>query len=39
MADKPSLSGELSRALATPRLLVHDRGQMLAGLAAAIAGG
>ena len=39
VADKTGLTGGLSRALATPRLLVHDRGRVLADLAAAIADG
>jgi hypothetical protein len=39
LADKTGLTGGLSRALATRRLLVHDRGRVLADLAAAIAGG
>ena len=39
LADKTGLTGGLSRALATPRLLVHDRGRVLADLAAAIADG
>jgi hypothetical protein len=39
LADKTGLTVGLSRALATPRLLVHDRGRVLADLAAAIAGG
>src|SRR5215470_19062960 len=33
------LTGGLSRALATPRLLVHDRGRVFADVACAIAGG
>jgi Transposase DDE domain group 1 len=39
LADKTGLTGGLSRALATPRLLIHDRGRVLADLAAAIADG
>jgi hypothetical protein len=39
LADKTGLTGGLSRALATPRLLVHDRGRVLADLACAIADG
>ena len=39
LADRTGLTSGLSRALATPRLLVHDRGRVLADLAAAIAGG
>jgi Transposase DDE domain group 1 len=39
LADRTGLTGGLSRALATPRLLVHDRGRVLADLAAAIADG
>jgi Transposase DDE domain group 1 len=39
LADKTGLTGGLSRALATPRLLVHDRGRVLADLAAAIGDG
>jgi hypothetical protein len=39
LADKTGLTAGLSRALATPRLLVHDRGRVLADLAAAIADG
>jgi DDE family transposase len=39
LADKTGLSGGLSAALATPRVLVHDRGRVLADLACAIAGG
>ena len=39
LADKTGLTAGLSKALATPRLLIHDRGQVLAGLAVAIAGG
>ena len=35
----PGLTGGLSRALATPRILVHDRGRVLADLACAIADG
>ena len=33
------LTGGLSRALATERLVIHDRGRVLAGLACAIAHG
>jgi hypothetical protein len=39
LADKTGLTGGLSKALATRRLLVHDRGRVLADLAAAIADG
>jgi Transposase DDE domain group 1 len=39
LADKTGLTGGLSRALATPRILVHDRGRVLADLACAIADG
>ena len=39
LEDKTGLTGGLSRTLATPRLLVHDRGRVLADLAAAIADG
>jgi hypothetical protein len=39
LADKTGLTAGLSRALATRRLLVHDRGQVLADLACAIADG
>src|SRR6266481_3231625 len=39
LADKTGLSGGLSRALASPRILVHDRGRVLADLACAIADG
>src|SRR5258708_6458771 len=39
LADKTGLAGGLSRALATPRILVHDRGRGLADLAGAIADG
>ena len=39
LADKTGLTGELSRALATPRFLVHDRGQVMADLACAVADG
>jgi hypothetical protein len=39
LADKTGLTGELSRALATPRVLVHDRGRVTADLACAIADG
>ena len=38
LADKTGLTGGLARALATARLLVHDRGRVLADLACAIAG-
>ena len=37
LADKTGLAGGLSRALATPRILVHDRGRVVADLACAIA--
>jgi hypothetical protein len=39
LADRTGLTGGLSRALATPRMLVHDRGRVLADLACAIADG
>ena len=39
LADKTGLTGGLSRALASPRLLVHDRGRVTADLACAIADG
>jgi hypothetical protein len=39
LADSTALTAGLSRALASGRLLVHDRGRVLAGLACAIAGG
>src|SRR6266568_2475611 len=39
LTDKTGLTGGLSKALATPRLLVHDRGRVLADLACAIADG
>jgi hypothetical protein len=39
LADKTRLSGGLARALASARLLVHDRGRVLADLACAIADG
>jgi hypothetical protein len=39
LEDKTGLTGGLSRALATARLLVHDRGRVLADVAAAIADG
>jgi hypothetical protein len=39
LADKTGLTGGLARALATARLLVHDRGRALADLACAIADG
>jgi Transposase DDE domain group 1 len=39
LADKTGLTGGLSAALATPRVLVHDRGRVLADLACAIADG
>src|SRR5205809_165348 len=39
LGDKTGLTGGLSRALATPRILVHDRGRVLADLACAIADG
>ena len=39
LADKTGLAGGLSRALATPRFLVHDRGRVTADLACAIADG
>ena len=39
LADTTGLTGGLSRALASDRLLVHDRGRVLADLACAIADG
>src|SRR5260370_1945857 len=39
LADKTGLAGGLSRALATPRFLVHDRGRVMADLAGAVADG
>jgi Transposase DDE domain group 1 len=39
LADKTGLTGGLSRALASPRLLVRDRGRVTADLACAIADG
>jgi hypothetical protein len=39
LADKTGLAGGLSHALASPRLLIHDRGRVTAGLACAIADG
>lgn len=39
LADKTGLAGGLSRALASPRLLVHDRGRVVADLACVIADG
>ena len=39
LADKTGLTGGLSRALATPRLLIHDRGRVTADLPCAIADG
>jgi hypothetical protein len=39
LADKTGLSGGLSHALASPQLLVHDRGRVTADRACAIADG
>ena len=39
LSDKTGLTAGLSKALASLRLLVHDRGRVLADLACAIAGG
>ena len=39
LADRTGLTGGLSRALASRRLLIHDRGQVMADLACAIADG
>ena len=39
LADRTGLTSGLSKALATRRLLAHDRGRVLADLAAAIADG
>jgi Transposase DDE domain group 1 len=39
LADKTGLTGGLSRALASPRLLIHNRGRVVADLACAIADG
>src|SRR5258708_23756649 len=39
LTDKTGLTGGLSRALASPRPLIHDRGRVTADLACAIADG
>ena len=39
LTDKTGLTGGLSRALASPRLLIHDRGRVTADLACAITDG
>jgi hypothetical protein len=39
LADRTGLTGSLSKALASPRLLVHDRGRVVADFGVAIAGG
>ena len=39
LADKTGLTGGLPAALATPRVLVHDRGRVVADLACAITDG
>ena len=39
LAGNSGLTAGLSKALATPRLLIHDRGRVLADLAVAIADG
>jgi hypothetical protein len=39
LADRTALTAGLSRALASPRLLIHDRGRVTADLACAIADG
>lgn len=39
LADRTGLTGGLSKVLASPRLLVHDRGRVVADLGVAIAGG
>src|SRR5947208_14601986 len=39
LADKTDLAGGLSQALASQRMLVHDRGRVLADLACAVADG
>ena len=39
LADNTGLTAELSKALVSGRLLVHDRGRVLVGLACAIADG
>jgi hypothetical protein len=39
LADRTGLTGGLSRALASPRVLVHVRGRVLADLACAVADG
>ena|SRR5262245_39112396 len=39
LADRTGLTGGLARALATARVLVNDRGRVLADLACAIADG
>ena len=39
LADKAGLTGGLSAALTAPRIMIHDRGRVLADLACAIADG
>jgi hypothetical protein len=39
LADRTGLTGGLSRALASPRFLVHDRGRVVSDLACAVADG
>jgi hypothetical protein len=39
LPDRTGLTAGLSRALASDRLLIHDRGRVLAGLACAVADG
>jgi Transposase DDE domain group 1 len=39
LGDRSGLTGGLSRALASDRLLLHDRGRVLADVACAVAGG
>jgi hypothetical protein len=39
LADRTGLTGGLSRALASPRFLIHDRGRVLSDLACAVADG
>ena len=39
LADKTGLTSGLSRALASPRILVHDRGRVVSDLACAVADG
>jgi hypothetical protein len=39
LADRTGLTGGLSRALASPRFLIHDRGRVVSDLACAVADG